>query len=103
MESVLGKLNPLIVMLTTVTVSGAAFAAEPRPHDSSPIQITQTPEGYLFEQNRERILFYQSKTKSLNGEVPRANYVHPLYDLDGHVLTEDFPKDHLHQRGIFWA
>jgi hypothetical protein len=22
---------------------------------------------------------------------------------DGNVLTEDFPKDHIHHRGIFWA
>jgi hypothetical protein len=29
--------------------------------------------------------------------------VHPLYDLDGGVLTEDFPEDHRHHRGIFWA
>lgn len=33
----------------------------------------------------------------------RACYVHPLYGLDGEVLTEDFPKDHYHHRGIFWA
>ena len=33
----------------------------------------------------------------------RSNYFHPLYDLDGNVLTEDFPKDHIHHRGIFWA
>ena len=26
-----------------------------------------------------------------------------MYDLDGNVLTEDFPKDHPHHRGIFWA
>lgn len=33
----------------------------------------------------------------------RADYVHPLYSLDGEVLTEDFPADHPHHRGIFWA
>jgi hypothetical protein len=33
----------------------------------------------------------------------RANYIHPLYGLDGQVLTEDFPKDHPHHRGVFWA
>ena len=33
----------------------------------------------------------------------RANYIHPLYGLDGEVLTDDFPSDHLHHRGIFWA
>lgn len=33
----------------------------------------------------------------------RACYVHPLYDLDGKPLTEDFPKDHYHHRGMFWT
>jgi len=33
----------------------------------------------------------------------RSSYVHPLYGLDGEVLTDDFPKDHYHHRGVFWA
>ena len=33
----------------------------------------------------------------------RADYFHPVYDLDGVVLTDDFPKDHFHHRGLFWA
>ncbi len=33
----------------------------------------------------------------------RAGYIHPLYGLDGEVLTEDFPIDHRHHRGVFWA
>jgi len=33
----------------------------------------------------------------------RACYLHPVYGLDGEVITEDFPKDHRHHRGIFWA
>jgi hypothetical protein len=33
----------------------------------------------------------------------RSTYLHPLYGLDGEVLTDDFPKDHYHHRGLFWA
>jgi hypothetical protein len=33
----------------------------------------------------------------------RACYVHPLYGLDGEVLTQDFPIDHRHHRGVFWT
>lgn len=33
----------------------------------------------------------------------RSTYVHPLYGMDGEVLTDDFPKDHYHHRGLFWA
>jgi hypothetical protein len=34
---------------------------------------------------------------------PRACYVHPLYGLDGEVLTDDFAKDHDYHRGLYWA
>ena len=33
----------------------------------------------------------------------RSCYIHPLYGLDGEVLTQDFPVDHFHHRGVFWA
>jgi hypothetical protein len=33
----------------------------------------------------------------------RGCYVHPLYGLNGEVLTESAPKDHYHHQGIFWA
>ena len=33
----------------------------------------------------------------------RACFVHPVYGLDGEVLTEIFPKDHYHHHGIFWS
>ncbi len=59
--------------------------------------------GVWVHERGERVLFYQAKTKSKDGEYARANYVHPLYSIKGAVLTEDFPEDHLHHRGIFWA
>ena len=31
----------------------------------------------------------------------RSTYIHPLYGLDGEVLTDDFPKDHYHNRARF--
>jgi len=33
----------------------------------------------------------------------RACFIHPVYGLNGEVLTESFPKDHYHHCGIFWA
>ncbi len=49
------------------------------------------------------VFTFQIAPKSLEGKYERANYLHPLYDLDGAIVTEDFPADHLHHRGIFWA
>lgn len=57
----------------------------------------------LVRDGDEKVFVYQKAPKSHKDKYTRNNYIHPLYDLDGNVLTEDFPEDHLHQRGIFWA
>ena len=36
-------------------------------------------------------------------EQVRSCYIHPLYSLDGAVLSSDFPSDHPHHHGVFWA
>ena len=75
-------------------------AAAPGP---AGLRAEQKEGGFLILEGDKPVFFYQRATKSLEGKFPRANYLHPLYDLDGNVLTEDFPKDHFHHRGIFWA
>lgn len=59
--------------------------------------------GFLFIEGKDSVCFYQKKQKAREGEYQRCNYIHPLYGLDNTRLTEDFPVDHLHHRGIFWA
>jgi hypothetical protein len=71
--------------------------------DSSQITVIESDEGYLFRESDSPILFYQRAPKSFNGGYTRNNYIHPLWTLDGEILTEDGPEDHLHQRGVFWA
>lgn len=59
--------------------------------------------GFLFMEGKDSLLFYQKNPKDKGGEYSRCNYIHPLYGPDNSRLTEDFPADHLHHRGIFWA
>lgn len=59
--------------------------------------------GFLFMEGKDSIFFYQKSLKDKDGAYGRLNYIHPLYGPDGTRLTEDFPADHLHHRGIFWA
>lgn len=59
--------------------------------------------GILIVDGQEKVLAYQASPKSKDGEFARCNYIHPLWGVDGKVLTEDFPADHLHHRGVFWA
>jgi hypothetical protein len=57
-------------------------------------------------EGRQPVLVYNHGVLSKAG-VPanrnRSTYIHPLYGIDGEVLTDDFPKDHYHHRGLFWA
>lgn len=57
----------------------------------------------------QSVLVYNHGTIT-NEKVPekdhrrsRACYVHPLWGLNGEVLTDDFPKDHYHHHGVFWT
>ena len=67
------------------------------------VKMKKQEGGFLFTENNETVLFYQKDNKSFEGKYQRCNYIHPLWGIDGTVLTEDFPADHLHHRGIFWA
>jgi hypothetical protein len=67
------------------------------------IEMVAGDEGILFTEKGREVIFYQIEPKSHNGAYTRCNYFHPLWSLDGQVITEDFPDDHLHHRGIFWA
>lgn len=68
-----------------------------------PLQILKSPDQVQVSEGDRPVLTYQCSPTSRNGEFIRAGYVHPLVDLDGNTLTEDFPDDHPHHRGIFWA
>ena len=70
---------------------------------NSQIEVIENDQGYLFTQDGENILFYQKAPKSFDGQYTRNNYIHPLWTLDGDTLTEDYPVDHAHHRGIFWT
>jgi hypothetical protein len=67
------------------------------------IEYQTSEEGVLFSEDGDNILFYQRAPKSFDGKYTRNNYVHPLWSLDGDTLTEDYPPDHAHHRGIFWT
>jgi len=60
-------------------------------------------DGVQLYENGKPVFFYQKTLKSYDGKHFFSNYIHPLYNLTGDTLTELFPADHKHHRGIFWA
>ena len=91
-----------VFLFLTVFLALAPLAAG-EPVTGGSVKVTEQDDGYLLQEGPDEVFFYQLATKSIDGKFERSNYLHPFYDLEGNVLTEDFPKDHFHQRGIFWA
>jgi hypothetical protein len=87
----------LAALAVLVSPAGCGTATQ------NPIRISETGPGFVITEGDEKVMVYQRQHKSLDGKYARANYIHPLYGLDGEVLTEDFPADHPHHRGVFWA
>ena len=85
-------------LLFALTLPTASSAKEP-----ACFSVETSEAGVLIKEAGRKVLYYQKQPQSQNRRYQRANYVHPLYDLKGDVLTEDFPTDHRHHRGIFWA
>jgi len=84
----------------------SASAAEPE----------RAPEAFRFEtvseaslglwQGEKPVLVYNHGLMArpeIGGASARACYFHPVYGMDGEVLTDDFPKDHVYHRGMYWA
>ncbi len=96
-ESGSKSLNALTILIVLSVAASNCSAA------GNPVRISIIDEGFVVKEGRDKVMVYQRTHKSLDGKYTRANYIHPLYGLDGQVLTEDFPGDHPHHRGIFWA
>ncbi len=70
---------------------------------SEELRFDADKEGVSIFDNDTLVVRYQGLTQSLNGQWGRANYLHPVVTPSGKLVTEDFPVDHRHHRGIFWA
>ncbi len=85
----------------------AAFALSAEADKSVGFRFTDLDKGRLGLWEGERPVLVYNHGIQLKEGVPenrkRSTYLHPIYGLDGEVLTDDFPKDHYHHRGLFWG
>ena len=95
--------SPPLTLLLLAVYSVAGMAGESHATTAAFGWVDCGAEKLCLQEHGKPVLSFQLAPKSIDGRFARANYVHPLHGPDGKVVTEDFPKDHLHQRGIFWA
>ncbi len=87
------------------------FELRPKP-DSQPSEGARfrfspvNEDSLLLWEGADRVMVYNHGMLLAEGapeDRRRSSYVHPIFGLDGEVLTDDFPKDHYHHRGLFWT
>jgi len=64
-------------------------------------------EHLLIEVGGKPVLRYNhaviESPAGIESHFRRSGHIHPLYDPSGRMITDDFPPDHAHQHGIFFA
>src|SRR4051794_29047719 len=94
-------------------LAGGCFALLAQPLECL---SAESHSGFRFEdvasgaikvwQGKQPVLIYHPELVKRTGAAAsgnRSSYVHPIYGLDGEVITDDFPKDHYHHHGLFWG
>lgn len=97
------KLNTWLMVLATG--GGIAWAATARAAEGFRFAPIDDKSLGLWEGERPVLVYNYGviKKSGVPADRARSTYIHPLYGLDGEVLTDDFPRDHYHHRGLFWA
>jgi hypothetical protein len=73
----------------------------------APFAFREVAPGALQLSERGRPVFVYHYGMTLKPGAPedrrRSSYLHPVWTPGGTVVTDDFPADHYHHRGVFWA
>jgi hypothetical protein len=89
--------------ILTLSVASAAEPANPAP--AFRFQPISEQSLGLFDGEKPVLVYNHGRIgrPETPGARPRACYFHPIYGLDGEILTDDFPKDHPYHRGLYFA
>jgi len=113
--------TPAAARLLLASIPPGGQTDKPRCFHWEPVGAGQAPAGASMRWVDENdvsikamkggtpVLVYNHGTIT-NEKVPENDprrsqscYVHPVWGLNGEVLTGDFPPDHFHHHGIFWT
>ncbi|MCP4644580.1 MAG: hypothetical protein GY851_29315 [bacterium] len=97
----------LRLVVGLLSLGAAATAAEEVDSDSlRAVYDAETRFVDVSDRGTPVLRYSQGTTPVPEGVDPafaRGDYVCALYGLDGELMTEDFPSDHVHHRAVNWA
>jgi hypothetical protein len=75
---------------------------------ASSIQLIQERDGIRFTVAGTPVISYRKQTNELPAPdikpiFRRGGYIHPVHTPSGEVVTDDYPRDHLHHHGVWFA
>lgn len=74
--------------------------------DDDGFKLNQSEKSLHVLEGSRPVITYNFGVMSKEG-VPedrnRSGYIHPVYGLEGEIITDDFPSDHYHHRGLYWG
>jgi len=74
---------------------------------SPPLTVKTEKDQYVIQEGGRPVLRYHHGTVPVppgtDAKYARGDYISPLFGPSGEVLTDDYPKDHPHHRGVSWS
>ncbi len=89
-----------VIALAAALAPGLSFAEFAFEDDGKAVRILENGQPVL--QYNYEMVAPPPEAEDIE-RYTRACYVHPLWGPKGDILTQDFPSDHWHHRGVFWG
>lgn len=76
-------------------------------HQGQRLEISRRTRS-AAERPTSRLFSYQAEPGSFPREnikesFRRGGYIHPIFAPNGKIVTDDFPPNHIHHHGVWWA
>lgn len=97
-----------VMGLIPVSGLGEDFVLKLLPESPEvPFEFREGSEGRLQLYENDRLaagyVYGDILAPGIAEDRRRSSYFSPVADPDGQIISDDFPKDHPHHRGLYWA
>ncbi|MFP6584356.1 MAG: DUF6807 family protein [Candidatus Hydrogenedentota bacterium] len=95
------KIHPVVISILLFTLPLTTWADFTIQDANGKVHVLENNKP-VFTYNYDRV----DPPESLGPDADaywRSSYLYPVYDTHGVNITDDFPSDHYHHRGIFWS